>query len=270
MNRKMAVVIGFGLLVLWLFFSAVSKLASIDTTQLSPTPTVLSEKESPSETPQPIHNGISTKVINVIDGDTVKIESGEVVRLIGIDTPETSGGGECYSSEATKKLEELVLNKEVELEKDVSETDRYQRLLRYIWIGDTLVNQVLVWEGYAKVSTYPPDVKYQERFKEAERVARESKAGLWGDACAITPTPKASTPTKTPTTTPKPTVKTTTTTAPQPITQPQTGGGSYTCNCSKTCPQMSSCAEAQYQLNVCGCGARDADKDGIACDADCQ
>ena len=47
-------------------------------------------------------------------------------------------------------------------------------------------------------------------------------------------------------------------------------GGTYTCNCSKTCPQMSSCAEAQYQLNTCGCTARDADHDGIACDSQCQ
>ncbi|HRN96095.1 MAG TPA: hypothetical protein PLD54_01475 [Candidatus Levybacteria bacterium] len=59
-----------------------------------------------------------------------------------------------------------------------------------------------------------------------------------------------------------------------PTTPPQQPtvdtGGSFSCNCAKTCPQMSSCAEAQYQLNVCGCKARDADKDGIACDAQCQ
>lgn len=54
----------------------------------------------------------------------------------------------------------------------------------------------------------------------------------------------------------------------EPTVQPQSN--SYDCNCSKTCPNMSSCAEAQYQLNVCGCGQRDADNDGIACDADCQ
>jgi len=54
-----------------------------------------------------------------------------------------------------------------------------------------------------------------------------------------------------------------------PTTNPSNGGG-FSCNCSKTCPNMISCAEAQYQLNICGCSARDGDNDGIACDADCQ
>ena len=103
-----------------------------------------------------------------------------------------------------------------------------------------------------------------------------------------TPTPTESpTPTNTPTPsfTPTPTRKPTTTqtstpkpaatiiySTPTPTTAPvvQSGGGGYACDCSKTCPQMSSCAEAQYQLNVCGCTARDADHDGTACDAQCQ
>ena len=69
--------------------------------------------------------------------------------------------------------------------------------------------------------------------------------------------------------TPKPTAKPTTTPTTKPTFTPTTGG-EFSCNCSKTCPNMISCAEAQYQLNVCGCGARDSDKDGIACDSDCQ
>jgi len=201
------------------------------------------------------------KVTNVIDGDTVKLENGEVVRLIGIDAPETTQGGQCFATQATQKLEELVLDKKVELEKDVSETDRYNRLLRYIWLGDTLINEFLVREGFAKVSTYPPDVKYKDRFIEAERLAREENKGLWGDACVKSSS--TSIPTPTPTYSP----------AYIPPTQTQTGGSessTYICNCSKTCSQMSSCAEAQYQLNVCGCSTRDADGDGIACDANCQ
>lgn len=98
------------------------------------------------------------------------------------------------------------------------------------------------------------------------------------------PTPEVTstdTPTMTPTITAKPTMVSQTpksTIKPmiqQPTTKPvepsnnSTGGG-YACNCSKTCPNMNSCAEAQYQLNVCGCSARDSDDDGIACDAQCQ
>lgn len=193
-----------------------------------------------------------TKVARVVDGDTIKLETGEVVRYIGIDTPETvhpSKPVQCYGKEASDKNRELVEGKEIKLEKDVSETDKYGRLLRYIWLGDMLVNEYLVREGYAQSSSYPPDIKYQNKFIEAQRLARDENKGLWGDICkvVISPTPKTS--------------QTQTT---QPIS------GSFTCNCSKTCAQMSSCEEAQYQLNVCGCKARDADKDGIACDGDCQ
>lgn len=211
------------------------------------------------------------KVINVVDGDTIKIEGGQVIRYIGIDTPETvhpSKPVQCYGKEASDKNKELVEGKEVKLEKDVSETDKYGRLLRYVWFGDMLVNEYLVREGYAQSSSYPPDVKYQDRFVEAQRQAREEKRGLWGDACAVQHTQKQQTTTSTQNT--QQTTKQTTTPA-QTQTQPSTQtSGSYTCDCSKTCSQMSSCAEAQYQLNVCGCGARDADKDGIACDSDCQ
>lgn len=194
------------------------------------------------------------KVARIIDGDTIKLESGEVVRYIGMDTPETvhpSKPVQCYGKEASAKNRELVEGKEVRLEKDVSETDKYGRLLRYIWLGDTLVNEYLVREGYARSSTYPPDVKYQNRFIEAERQARQEGKGLWGDTCN-TSTPTPTTPPSSPTTPSSP-----------PVIDDK-------CDCSKTCPQISSCEEAQYQLNVCGCARRDADKDGVACDAQCQ
>jgi micrococcal nuclease len=122
------------------------------------------------------------KVVKVIDGDTIELENGQKVRYIGIDTPELvhpSKPVECFAKEAQEKNKELVLGKEVWLEKDISETDKYGRLLRYVWVNDILVNEVLVQEGYAQVSTYPPDVKYQERFLEAQRKAREENKGLW-------------------------------------------------------------------------------------------
>lgn len=121
-------------------------------------------------------------VKRVIDGDTVELDSGLRLRYIGIDTPEMNPV-ECYSRQATEKNRELVEGKEVRLEKDVSETDRYGRLLRYVWVGESLINEILVREGYAASSTYPPDVKYQERFRAAERLAREERLGLWGDEC---------------------------------------------------------------------------------------
>ena len=71
----------------------------------------------------------------------------------------------------------------VRLEKDVSETDRYGRLLRYVYLEDsTFVNELLVKEGYAKASTYPPDVKHADLFVEAERYARQNNKGLWAYA----------------------------------------------------------------------------------------
>jgi micrococcal nuclease len=124
-------------------------------------------------------------VSRVIDGDTIEIEGGQKIRYIGIDTPESvhpDKSTECYAIEASNKNKELVAGKQVRLEKDVSETDKYGRLLRYVYVGDVFVNDYLVREGYANAVTYPPDVKYQDQLGEAERVAREASRGLW-NAC---------------------------------------------------------------------------------------
>ena len=84
--------------------------------------------------------------------------------------------------EASQRNKELVEGKQVQLEKDVSETDRYGRLLRYIWLNGRLINEQLVAEGYAFASVYLPDSKYQTVFQDAERQAREDNEGLWA-AC---------------------------------------------------------------------------------------
>lgn len=126
------------------------------------------------------------------------------MRYIGIDTPETvhpSKPVEYMGKEASAKNKELVDGKTVRLEKDVSETDKYGRLLRYVYVGDLFVNAELVRLGYAQVATYPPDVKYQDLFLVLQREAREAGRGLWA-----TPTPSpTTTPTPTPTPTPSPT-----------------------------------------------------------------
>ncbi|HEY4694352.1 MAG TPA: thermonuclease family protein [Candidatus Nanoarchaeia archaeon] len=124
-------------------------------------------------------------VTKVVDGDTIEIEGGKRVRYIGIDTPETVDPREevqCFGKEASEKNKQLVENKKVKLEKDVSEFDQYSRLLRYIYVGNTFVNELLVKEGFARASSYPPDVKYQDKLSAAEQFARENNKGLWS-AC---------------------------------------------------------------------------------------
>lgn len=127
-------------------------------------------------------------VTKVVDGDTVELERGEKVRLIGIDTPETKDPRRpvgCFGKEASNETKRLVEGKDVILQKDVSQTDKYGRLLRYVFLSIEanqilFVNDYLVREGFAKVLTYPPDVKYNERLREAEKEAKEGKRGLWG------------------------------------------------------------------------------------------
>ncbi len=128
-------------------------------------------------------------VIRIIDGDTIEIEGGQKVRYIGIDTPETvhpSKPVECFGIEASNKNKELVEGKKIKLEKDVSETDQYGRLLRYVWIGDIFINDYLIRQGYAYASTYPPDVKYSEQFLQAQQEAKENNRGLWA-GCQVAP-----------------------------------------------------------------------------------
>lgn len=117
------------------------------------------------------------KVINVVDGDTLDLNNSKRVRLSGINTPEI---GECYYKEATEKLKEFVLNKEVILEKDISDVDKYGRLLRYIYTNDLFVNSLLVEEGYAKVyDKYKDDTRKYDELKEVETIAKNNNLGVW-------------------------------------------------------------------------------------------
>lgn len=120
------------------------------------------------------------RVIRVIDGDTIEIEGGAHVRYIGIDTPETYPEIEFYGAEAKAKNIELVEGKMVTLEKDVSETDKYGRLLRYIYVDGIFVNGELVRLGYARAVAYPPDTRYQWQLERLEKEAKEGKRGIWG------------------------------------------------------------------------------------------
>jgi micrococcal nuclease len=119
------------------------------------------------------------RVVRVIDGDTIEVEGGARVRYIGIDAPEVYPQTEYYGPEAWARNSELVEGKTVTLEKDVSETDVYGRLLRYVWVDGVFVNGELVRLGYARAISYPPDTKYQERLAQLEEEAREARRGLW-------------------------------------------------------------------------------------------
>jgi micrococcal nuclease len=133
-------------------------------------------------------------VTRVVDGDTIHVllnGTDERLRYIGMDTPEDVKPGrpvQRMSLEAAAENSRLVAGKVVILEKDVSERDHFGRLLRYVWLhaGDqwTMVGLQLVVEGYAQVDTFPPDVRYVDRFVAAERVARQHQLGLWAPESA--------------------------------------------------------------------------------------
>lgn len=117
-------------------------------------------------------------VTKIIDGDTVIIEGGYSVRLLGIDADEK--GYPCYEP-AKQRLEELVLNKEVYLESDKEDQDQYKRYLRYLILDDENINLRLVKEGLAIARFYPENVKHREEIVAAEKEAEENGVGCkWG------------------------------------------------------------------------------------------
>ena len=129
----------------------------------------------------PVITESQVKVVRVIDGDTIEIAGGAHVRYIGMDTPETYPEVEFYGPEAKAKNIELVEGKLVTLEKDVSETDRYGRLLRYVYVDGVFVNGELVRLGYAEAVSYPPDTRYQWQLEQLEKEAKAAKLGIWGE-----------------------------------------------------------------------------------------
>lgn len=146
--------------------------------------------ESPAATNSAVVGLIGERVlvIEVVDGDTIKVWGDKTVRLLGIDTPETVDPRRpvgCFGKQASNETKSLLSGKEVIMQKDVSDTDKYKRLLRYIYLPlDNsqllFVNDYLVRQGFAKVLTYPPDVKFNDQLRQAETEAKEFKRGLWG------------------------------------------------------------------------------------------
>ncbi len=113
----------------------------------------------------------------VIDGDTFELASGERVRLIGIDAPESGSPG---FSDARRALESLILHKDLRLESDVTDRDTYGRLLRYVWVEDVHINREIVRRGWARSVPFPPDTTRQAEITEAHQRALATGLGMWG------------------------------------------------------------------------------------------
>jgi Micrococcal nuclease (thermonuclease) homologs len=143
----------------------------------------------PSPASLALPNGLErATVTNVADGDTIEVSLGGVrerVRLIGVDTPETSHPSrpvECFGREAAAFTRELLSGQTVLLEADPSQDnrDRFNRLLRFVWLPDgRLANYEIIAQGYGFEYTFRTPYRYQAEFKAAERAAREAQAGLW-------------------------------------------------------------------------------------------
>lgn len=131
---------------------------------------------------QPVQQ--EARVIKVNDGDTVTLRmDGRIfkARLIGFDAPEM--GQEPWGKKSRQHLRTLLKDSgwEVSVETDIEKYDKYGRLLVYIWIKDkTFINERMLIDGYAVLFTFPPNTKYVDLFKKAQRNARENKRGIWG------------------------------------------------------------------------------------------
>lgn len=150
-------------------------------------------KPSPQDLANSAINLTEATVTKIVDGDTiyVKIKNKSYkMRMVGINCPEYTKEIQFYGKESTEYTKKQLLNKKVFLEMDISEKDKYNRLLRYIWLdipADTneqeirskLFNALLVINGFARAGYYPPDLKYTDYLKDFQQEAKDSKLGLW-------------------------------------------------------------------------------------------
>ncbi|MCU6792546.1 thermonuclease family protein [Paenibacillus sp. WQ 127069] len=128
---------------------------------------------------------VDAHVTRVIDGDTFEVSINgkkETVRMILVDTPETKKPNtpiQPFGEEASAFTKATLEGKDVKLERDVSERDKYKRLLYYVYLGDKMFNEILLEKGLARVATFPPDVKYVDQFRAIQKIAQEAKLGIW-------------------------------------------------------------------------------------------
>jgi endonuclease YncB( thermonuclease family) len=121
-------------------------------------------------------------VTKVIDGNTIMLENGDIVRYLGIDAPhlkKSEGGPQFYSREAAKFNKSLVLLKKVRLELDVDKKDAQGRLLAYVYVKNVFVNGELVRLGYARAAVSPPNIRHRDLLLRLQKEAKGRYAGLW-------------------------------------------------------------------------------------------
>lgn len=179
----------FGLLLTALFLIIGFGISHDDTHNRPTTPspnkhTPQEKQELPTiEPPATPEQSQRLRVTRIIDGDTFVVEGDITVRMIGIDTPElrpkNADTSECFSIEATDRARALLENTHVTLKRDVSNTDKYGRILRYVFIDDTFVNALLVEEGYARARAYRPDTSRQADLADAQKRAQQNMRGMW-------------------------------------------------------------------------------------------
>lgn len=116
------------------------------------------------------------KVTEVIDGDTFKTEKGKTVRLLGINAPEMNDPGGDIAKEFLKNM---ILNKRVELKRDITEKDDYGRYLCYVYLDGKFINEEMIRVGLAETRFYPPDTLYKNELQNAEKMAIRNQKGLW-------------------------------------------------------------------------------------------
>lgn len=228
-------------------------------------PTEAAPTASPSPTPRPSQTPTAAatptpapattlpacdwaRVDRVVDGDTIVVELDgrlEHVRYIGVDAPESGGPGghEPFGDEAAARNAQLLSGGRVCLERDITDRDRYGRLLRYAWLPDgRLVEEQLLRDGLAVVVTYPPDVKYLEgRHLPAQQEARAARRGLWAEVEPVTAVGGI---------------------GPPPCYVP----GRNTCNCSDFATQQE--AQAFHTAyDPADVNRLDGDRDGLVCES---
>lgn len=127
---------------------------------------------------------LTAKVKRVIDGDTIVLENGDRVRYIGVDTPELRDSRKTvkeFAKRAKEANKKLVDREEIKIEFDVQKRDRYNRLLAYVYVDTIFVNAWLVENGFARVMTVPPNVRYADLLRELQKKAERNEVGLWSE-----------------------------------------------------------------------------------------